>query len=252
MNIETRQAYSEVNKFLELIGEEMSNQIPLKLKKFFKREMDKNYIPTIDTKIPIKEQRLKRKTIAIIAGLNLQYWCKDEERKKELLEVYSNNEKKYQEELREKYNPDDVFKTERNNDYQLAFAETSEILKQLGKKYIDKIPKEVLNLIEDQKNKNINFKFDINKKIADQKIHNETLEVLAYINYNYWLDSNEKNNFEKVLQKNFNEIENDKRKKYNPDSIFKKTNNTQELQIQVVKMSFWKKIIKRIGALIKK
>lgn len=252
MNIETRQAYSEVNKFLELIGEEMSNQIPLKLRKFFKREMDKNYIPTIDTKIPIKEQRLKRKTIAIIAGLNLQYWCQDEERKKELLEVYSNNEKKYQEELREKYNPDDVFKTEKNNDYQLAFAETSEILKQLGKKYIDKIPKEILNLIEEQKNKNINFKFDINKKIADQKIHNETLEVLAYINYNYWLDSNEKNNFEKVLQKNFNEIENDKRKKYNPDSIFKKTNNTQELQIQVVKMSFWKKIIKRIGALIKK
>ena len=110
MNAETRQVYSEVNKFLELIGEEMSNQIPLKLRKFFKREMDKNYIPTIDIKIPIKEQKLKRKTIAIIAGLNLQYWCKDEERKKELLEVYSNNEKKYQEELREKYNPENIFK----------------------------------------------------------------------------------------------------------------------------------------------
>lgn len=109
MNIETRQAYSEVNKFLELIGEEMKNKIPLKLRNFFKREMDKNYIPTINTHIPIKEQNLKRKTIAIIAGLNLQYWCK-EERKQELLEKYSNNEKKYQEELREKYNPEDIFK----------------------------------------------------------------------------------------------------------------------------------------------
>ena len=49
MYIETRQAYSEVNKFLELIGEEMRNKIP--------------------------------------------YWCK-EERKKELLAIYSNNEKK--------------------------------------------------------------------------------------------------------------------------------------------------------------
>lgn len=109
MNIETRQAYSEVNKFLELIGEEMKNKIPLKLRNFFKREMDKNYIPTINTHIPIKEQNLKRKTIVIITGLNLQYWCK-EERKQELLEKYSNNEKKYQEELREKYNPDDIFK----------------------------------------------------------------------------------------------------------------------------------------------
>ena len=109
MNIETRQAYSEVNKFLELIGEEMSNKIPLKLRNFFKREMDKNYIPVINIHIPIKEQNLKRKTIAIIAGLNLQYWCK-EERKQELLEKYSNNEKKYQEELREKYNADNIFK----------------------------------------------------------------------------------------------------------------------------------------------
>ena len=52
MNIETRQAYSEVNKFLELIGDEMSNKIPLKLRKFFKREMDKNYIPTIKVEVP--------------------------------------------------------------------------------------------------------------------------------------------------------------------------------------------------------
>ena len=109
MNIETRQAYSEVNKFLELIGEKMTNKIPLKLRNFFKHEMDQNYIPTINTNIPIKEQNLKRKTIAIIAGLNLQYWCK-EDRKQELLEIYFNNEKKYQEELREKYNPDDIFK----------------------------------------------------------------------------------------------------------------------------------------------
>lgn len=92
MDIETRQSYSEVNKFLEVIGEEMSNKIPLKLRNFFKREMDKNYIPTININTPIKEQKLKRKTIAIIAGLNLQYWCK-EERKKELLEIYYNNEK---------------------------------------------------------------------------------------------------------------------------------------------------------------
>ena len=165
MDIETRQAYSEVNRILELISEEMSNKIPLKLKNFFKREMDKNYIPTIDANIPIKEQNLKRKTIAIILGLNLQYWCKDEERKKELLKVYSNNEKKYQENLRKKYNPDDVFKKE-------------------------------------------------------------------------------KNNVEEVLQNNSNKIENDKSEKHNP--------NTQELQIQVVKMSFWKKIIKRISAFIKK
>lgn len=136
MNLETRQAYSEVNRFLELIGEELSNQIPLKLRNFFKREMDKSYIPTIDANIPIKQQNLKRKTVAIIAGLNLQYWCKDEEKKKELLEIYSNNEKRYQEELREKYNPNDVFKKQKPKENEVAIIEYKE---PVYKKIINKI-----------------------------------------------------------------------------------------------------------------
>lgn len=110
MNLETRQAYSEVNKFLELIGEELSNKIPLRLRKYFRREMDETYIPSINANIPIKQQKLKRKTIAIISGLNLRYWCKDEKRKKELLEIYSNNERIHQQELRKKYDPNKVFK----------------------------------------------------------------------------------------------------------------------------------------------
>lgn len=107
MNIETRQAYSEVNSFLEILDRENYNKIPRKLRNYFKREMDKNYIPKIDPKIPIKNQNLKRKTIAIISGLNLQYWCSEEKRKR-LLEIYSNNEIKYQKKLREQYNPDNL------------------------------------------------------------------------------------------------------------------------------------------------
>ena len=95
MNIETRQAYSEVNSFLEILDRENYNKIPRKLRNYFKREMDQNYIPKIDPKIPIKNQNLKRKTIAIISGLNLQYWCSEEKRRK-LLEIYSNNEIEYQ------------------------------------------------------------------------------------------------------------------------------------------------------------
>lgn len=110
MNIETRQAYSEVNTFLNLIGEELSGEIPIKLRKFFKREMDKSYIPIINPDKPIIEQNLKRKTIVIIAGLNINYWCKDPEKKKELLETYSNNERIHQEKLQEKYNPNNIFK----------------------------------------------------------------------------------------------------------------------------------------------
>lgn len=116
MNIETRQTYSEVNAFLQLIDSNMSNKIPKKLKNFFKREMDKKYQPVLKKNIPLKKQNLRRKTIAIISSLYLQYWCTDMSKKEELLKTYKNNEIKYQEQLREKYNPDMLFKNKRNYD----------------------------------------------------------------------------------------------------------------------------------------
>ena len=48
--------------------------------------------------------------MGIIALLNLQYWCEDENEKQRLKAIYAENERKYQEELREKYNPDNLFK----------------------------------------------------------------------------------------------------------------------------------------------
>lgn len=98
----TRQAYSEIDEFLGLLSEEQRNEIPKKLRDFFKEEKDQEYFKNIDKDIPIKDQNLKEETLAIIALLNLQYWCKDEEEKKRLQEIYAQNEKEYQDMLYEK------------------------------------------------------------------------------------------------------------------------------------------------------
>lgn len=110
LSINTRQAYSEIDEFLGLITEEERNEIPKKLRDFFKEEKDTSYRKNINSNIPIKEQNLKEETLAIIALLNLQYWCKDEDEKQRLQQIYANNENKYQAELRKKYNPDNIFK----------------------------------------------------------------------------------------------------------------------------------------------
>lgn len=110
VSIKTRQAYSEIDEFLELLSEEQRNEIPKKLRDFFKEEKDKDYLKNIDANIPIKNQNLKEETLALIALLNLQYWCKDENEKMRLKAIYSENEKEYQNELYEKYNPNDIFK----------------------------------------------------------------------------------------------------------------------------------------------
>lgn len=110
VSIKTRQAYSEIDEFIGLLTPDEQNQIPQKLRDFFKEQKDKEYVKNINPNIPIKEQNLLEETLALIAMLNLQYWCKDEQEKERLKSIYAENERKYQDELREKYNSDNLFK----------------------------------------------------------------------------------------------------------------------------------------------
>lgn len=110
VSINTRKAYSEIDEFLGLLSEEQRNKIPNKLREFFKEEKDQEYKKGINPNIAIKNQNLKEETLGIIALLNLQYWCEDENEKQRLKEVYAKNEQVYQEMLQVAFNPDDIFK----------------------------------------------------------------------------------------------------------------------------------------------
>lgn len=114
ISINTREAYAEVDNFIECLDLYDKNKIPESIRKYFKKEKSKNYNKIIDVNQPIKNQNLKDETLAIIAMLNLKYWCDDEEEKKRLMTIYSENEKKYQNELKEKYDIEKIFE-ERNN-----------------------------------------------------------------------------------------------------------------------------------------
>lgn len=110
MRNEQRESYTEVLTILNHMEMEYQEKIPKKLIDFFERNSAKDYKFDIDLAIPLKEQELKTKTLSLLAMLNLNYWCNSDEEKQELIKHYSENEKKYQEELREKYNPDNLFK----------------------------------------------------------------------------------------------------------------------------------------------
>lgn len=112
--INTREAYAEVDNFIECLDSYDKNKVPESIRKYFKKEKSKNYNKIIDVNQPIKDQNLKDETLAIIAMLNLKYWCDDEEEKRRLMTIYSENEKKYQNELKEKYDIEKIFE-ERNN-----------------------------------------------------------------------------------------------------------------------------------------
>ena len=135
VSINTRQAYSEVDEFLGLISNEHRNKITKKLREFFREEKDTNYIKGINPNVPIKNQKLKEETLGIIALLNLQYWCEDENEKKRLKEVYAKNEKRYQEYLQVQFNPNEIFKKKEPTQESLSIVEYKEsIIKKLVNK----------------------------------------------------------------------------------------------------------------------
>ena len=109
MGNETELAYAEVDLILDLLDKEVIEKIPIKVREFFKTEKNKNYIPniTIDN---FENVKLKKETVSLLTILEINYLCETEEEKQGILNELSNNEKIREEELREKYNPDNIFK----------------------------------------------------------------------------------------------------------------------------------------------
>ena len=110
-NISTKDAFAfaELLEILSYMEEDDVNKLPQKLMDIFKENADKEYQNHIDIDIPLEEQNISEDTTALLGMLAVNYWCSTEEEKQMLLEAYEENEKAYQESLREKYNPETIF-----------------------------------------------------------------------------------------------------------------------------------------------
>ena len=138
-------AYTEILLILSYMEQKYVDMIPKKLLELFNTEKDKNYQPNINPNISLAEQNLQRKTLALLAMLNLNYWCKDENEKKELLKMYYENDKKIEAEMRERHDPDKLFnnkKEEKNNEVNQKNTELIQYKEQnIFKKILNKIMK---------------------------------------------------------------------------------------------------------------
>ena len=113
INLETRKAYYEVLTILKYLPIEYTNMIPKQILLMFESQKEENKEFILDLKNPINKDNLSKQSIQIIAMINYEYWCKDEN-KKIFYDLYSSNEVKCQNKLREKYDVYKVF-NERNN-----------------------------------------------------------------------------------------------------------------------------------------
>lgn len=99
--------YSEVYSVLNLLDENYLRRIPEDILFFIKENMSED-VDYMDKNQSFDEIKITREAEDMLALLTYHYLCDDTE-KVEVNKVMEENEKKYQEELKEKYNPDDVF-----------------------------------------------------------------------------------------------------------------------------------------------
>lgn len=108
---EYREAFEEIYEIFSLMPKELLDKIPTKFYEMIKEERDTSYFSNIQE--PLEKQKLKNETIIILGLIYRDFLCSPDEKKrlqekdaKEFQEV----EKALEEEIREKYNPNDIFK----------------------------------------------------------------------------------------------------------------------------------------------
>ena len=105
------EAFTEVNEIFKLMPQELLEKIPTKFRQVIQEEMDKKYIT--DIKEPIEECELKDETIIILGLIYRDFLCTPEERKilqEQDTKQLQDMQKKLEIEMKEKYNPDNIFK----------------------------------------------------------------------------------------------------------------------------------------------
>ena len=141
-----------------------------------------------------------------------------------------------------------------NEDYSKAYSEVLEVLRYIPKVDLVKIPKdEIMFYIKNMDNKH-NYKYNFNKPFEDQKLMRLSKIIISNIYIKYLAK-----NKEELLENERKEIlklEEENRKIYNTDNIFRNKNLDIEKDennslIVIEKQGFFRKIIDKIKRLFK-
>lgn len=142
------------------------------------------------------------------------------------------------------------------DNYSKAYKEVIEILNYIPKESVDKIPQTMIDTFKAQMDQNHDFKVDVNKSFEEQELLDETKAIFANIFRDYWATPYQKERIEAKEKYDRQKCEEEKKKRYNPDDLFKKRNKAgidetikgsditnNNLPIEAKKEKFYEKII---------
>ena len=112
----------EVEYILRKLDDEYIKKIPKEVWNYINDNMDKNYQFNYDEEKTLLEQNLNIDTISILTYINIEFLL-DSIQRKELLEDLKKDELISEQEKRNKYNPDDIFKNKNKTKEDKALIE---------------------------------------------------------------------------------------------------------------------------------
>lgn len=146
-----------------------------------------------------------------------------------------------------------------NTEYANAYSEVLEVLNHMSKEDYNKIPKDMLEMFQNNCNNEYRFRYDLNKKFEEQEISRRAKLILAILFRDYWATTYQK---EKIIAKQNYErqkLEQQKFEKYNPERLFenKRQPIIEEVKnissmIEVKEEKWYQKIFRLINNLFKR
>ena len=83
-------------------------------------------------------------------------------------------------------------------EYKKVLVQVEEVLKQLSRNDIKKIPLDILEKINKNKDKKYVWKYDEKKELEEQNLDREALAILSFLNMTYLLNEEERNLLNKI------------------------------------------------------
>ena len=108
------------------------------------------------------------------------------------------------------------------NDYSRAYTELLEILEYVSQEDYDKIPKTLIEFFEENKDNSYLYNYQIEIPFEQQTMLKLTKILIAILYVNYWTTNEEREKIRIKENEYLINLEEEKKKMYNPNDIFRK------------------------------
>ena len=113
MNSVNSEIYTDISVIINMMPNEMKNKISNSFIAFIENNKSSDYISSINPKMPIKYQNIRKETKEMLGIIYRDFLCSNEQRKK-LIKEEQEEIAKYEEKIKERYNPNDIFRDKQN------------------------------------------------------------------------------------------------------------------------------------------